>query len=80
MKPMSLNDPFVTLTQNEKQLLQLLVEDEDILKTFYETIKKLGLRICYEYVGYVLAYYFRGRTHKTKMKKKSGTFSNSKTT
>lgn len=57
---MSLNDPFVTLTQNEKQLLESVVIDEDILKTFHNSIKQLGLRICYEYMGFILAYYFRG--------------------
>jgi hypothetical protein len=61
MKPMSLNDPFVTLTQNEKQLLEAVIVDEDILKTFHDMIKQLGLRICYEYMGFILAYYFRGR-------------------
>lgn len=63
MKPMSLNDPFVTLTQNEKQLLETVIADEDILKTFYQTIKKLGLRICYEYIGFILAYYFRSKIY-----------------
>ena len=59
-KPMSLNDPFVTLTQNEKQLLEILIKDEDVLQTFHITIKNLGLRICFEYTGFILAYYFRG--------------------
>jgi hypothetical protein len=80
MKPMSLNDPFVTLTQNEKQLLESLIMDEDILKTFYDTIKKLGLRICYEYMGFILAYYFRGDPNKTKMMRTFGISLNWRTT
>lgn len=57
---MSLNEPFVTLTQNEKQLLEALVEDEDVLRNFHVAIKNLSLRICFEYTGFILAYYFRG--------------------
>lgn len=77
---MSLNDPFVTLTQNEKQLLEILVEDEDVLRTFHNTIKNLGLRICFEYTGFILAYYFRGTCDQTRTMRTSATFSSWKTT
>jgi hypothetical protein len=74
-KPMNLRDPFVTLTQNEKLLLQKFVENEEDLKNFYLMIKILGLEICFEFCGYILAYFFRGNNDKTNLQIKSKNFS-----
>lgn len=59
-KPVSHTDPLISLTQNEKALLQALVANQKVLKAFYTTIKNLGLKIAYEYTGFVLGYYFKG--------------------
>ena len=69
-KPMNLKDPFVTLTQNEKLLLEKFVEDESKLKQFYEMVKKLGLEICFEFCGYVMAFYLRGKSNLKKNQQK----------
>ena len=70
VKPVSLVDPLVTLTQNEKALLQALIVDERVLKAYYSSVKQLGLKIAYEFTGFVLGYYFKGFVNEIRNRKK----------